>query len=287
MQIDIVTNTFGKYHRQNVAVDSWKHLKSLYPSIITLNNFQFSDEKETFQDHYEGVDTSFRLLRSSKDLMPDATKKLPMVSDIIFQGFKYDADYVLFTNSDVILMPNLIQYIIEHKPECMAVSRLDIEDIPSYDSIINKTITPVRYEIAGFDAFLFERKWFMNHKKYFISNFLLGKPYFDPSFAGLMAIFSDKFKMGNGFPPFAFHIHHGTASVDTDCPERTHNEKIFNKNPWFKIAYNLTFYNLQYNLCRRKPWGTFMQPIDGEQETQETFFDVINIKKDNKIRYIQ
>jgi hypothetical protein len=285
-RIELVTNTFGKYHRQDIAVDSWRHLKKLFPGNINLNNFQFEDERNTFVDHYDDVDTSFRLKNSSKSLVKGSTKKLPLVSEIIFSGFKYDPDYVLFTNSDVILMPHLIEYILKEQPDCMAISRMDIEHIESFDNILRQDVKPVRYEIGGYDVFVMKRGWFQLNKKYFWSNFLLGAPAFDPVFAGLMVMFGDKFEMGNGFPPYAFHIWHGTASVDTPSPERDYNYKVFNKNPLFKIANNIIFHNIQYNLCKRKPWGRFLIPDEQEQNRQKKFFNEMNLKDMNQIRYI-
>lgn len=287
MKIDLITNTFGKYHRQDIAVESWRRLKQIYPNNISLNNFQFEDEKDSFMDHYEGVDTSFRLKTSSKDLVKNGTKKLPLISEILFSGFKYDADYVVYTNSDVIIMPHLIEYIINEKPDCMAISRLDIEHIDTFDNILNQDIRPIRYEIAGGDVFVLKREWFNKYKKYLWSNFLMGMPYFDNALMGLMVIFGEKFKLGNSYPPYAFHIHHGTASVDTPCPERDHNQKIFEKNPMFQIANNIIFHNLQHNLCKRTPWGAFLQPQKDEQKIQEDFFREMNISELNKIRYIE
>lgn len=287
IKIEIVTNTFGKYHRQDVAVDSWRHLKKMFPDNINLNNFQFEDERNTFVDHYEGVDTSFRLKNSSKALVKGAIKKLPLVSEIIFAGFKYDPEYVLFTNSDVILMPHLIEYILKEQPDCMAISRMDIEHIDSFDNILKQDVKPVRYEIAGGDVFVFKRDWFLKYKKHLWSNFLIGAPYFDNALMGLMVIFGEKFKLGNSYPPYAFHIHHGTSSVDTPSVERDHNQKIFEKNPMFQIANNIIFHNLQHNLCKRKPWGAFLQPQKDEQKIQEDFFREMNIGELNKIRYIE
>jgi len=48
MKIVIGTNTFGKYHRQDVAVESWKHL-----SDVKLVNVQFEDEKDSFNVQYD------------------------------------------------------------------------------------------------------------------------------------------------------------------------------------------------------------------------------------------
>ncbi|HRO65815.1 MAG TPA: hypothetical protein PKU78_06335, partial [Candidatus Dojkabacteria bacterium] len=80
-----MTNTFGNYHRQNVAVDSWKYLKSLFP-VITIIDCQFSDEKNSHTP-YDGISTDYCLTRSSLDLVSNATKKLPILYDIIKRGF--------------------------------------------------------------------------------------------------------------------------------------------------------------------------------------------------------
>jgi hypothetical protein len=51
MKIKIITNTFNDYHRQKVAVDSWLHLKNLYPEMEVIN-LQFFDEQEQFSNFY-------------------------------------------------------------------------------------------------------------------------------------------------------------------------------------------------------------------------------------------
>jgi hypothetical protein len=288
MQIGIVTNTFGKYHRQNIATESWIHLKKLFPENIRLYNLQFKDEKNSFTDHYEGIDTVFCLDISSKTYIRNATKKLPVISEIIFRGFAHSkCDYLIYTNSDVILLPRLIEYILTERPDCMAGPRLDIENIDSFQDVLDEKVKPVRNEIAGYDFFVFEKSWFENYKKYFVSKFLIGKPLFDVDYAGLMVLLGKKYHIANGYPVMALHIHHGIDSVTTDCAERDHNQKVHDDNDLFKIANNVMFFNLQHNLCKRKPWGAFLQPQANEQMIQKTFFDVMNIHVDNQIKYVE
>lgn len=288
MQIGIITNTFGKYHRQNVAAESWIHLKNLFPDHIKLFNIQFKDEKNSFKDDYDGIETVFWLDTSSKTHIKNATKKLPVISELIFRGFAYSkCDYIIYTNSDVILLPRLIEYILNEKPDCMAGPRLDIEDISSFQSVLDDNVKPVRNEIAGYDFFVFEKSWFQEYKKYFVSKFVIGKPLFDVDYAGLMVLFGKKTHIANGYPMMALHIHHGIDSVTTDCPERDHNQSVHDSNDLFRIANNVMFFNLQHNLCKRKPWGMFLQPQANEQLIQKTFFDVMNIHVDNQIKYIE
>lgn len=288
MQIAIVTNTFGKYHRQNIAVESWVHLKKIFPDNVRLYNLQFKDEKNTFNDHYDGVETVYCLDTSSKTYIKNATKKLPVISEIIFRGFVYSkCDYLIYTNSDVILLPRLIEYILSERPDCMAGPRLDIENIDSFQNVLDEKVKPVRNEIAGYDFFVFEKNWFEDYKKYFVSKFLIGKPLFDVDYAGLMVLFGKKYHIANGYPVMALHIHHGIDSVTTECAERDHNQKVHDDNDLFKIANNVMFFNLQHNLCKRKPWGAFLQPQANEQQIQKSFFDVMNIHVDNQIKYVE
>ncbi|HRO65816.1 MAG TPA: hypothetical protein PKU78_06340, partial [Candidatus Dojkabacteria bacterium] len=174
-------------------------------------------------------------------------------------------------------MPKLISEIIGDGLDCAAISRMDIEDIPSFNNILEQRVVPVRMEIAGFDAFVFSREWFLKYEKYLNNDFLIGKPYFDPVIAGLMVAFGGKYKIVNDLPPTAFHIHHGTASVDTACPERDHNQKIFEDNDLYRVVNNIIYNNLQFNLCRRKPWGRFLAPQESESGSQKIFFDMMNI----------
>ena len=137
MKILIGTNTFGNYHRQNVAVDSWKFLKEKFHDQIDIIDIQFADEKNIFKNNYN-LDVKFDLTRSSLDILNNAKKKLPFVNDIFDAISNYissDEDYFIFTNSDVIINSNLINYINDNKPECFACSRLDIQNISSYQNI--------------------------------------------------------------------------------------------------------------------------------------------------------
>jgi hypothetical protein len=288
MQIGIITNTFGKYHRQNIAAESWLHLKNLFPDNVRVYNLQFKDEKTTFNDHYDGIETVFCLDTSSKTYIKNSTKKLPVISEIIFRGFAYSkCDYIIYVNSDVILLPRLIEYILNEKPDCMAGPRLDIEDISSFQNVLDEKVKPIRNEIAGYDFFVFERNWFEEYKKYFVSKFVIGKPLFDVDYAGLMVLFGKNTHIANGYPMMALHIHHGIDSVTTDCPERDHNQSVHDSNDLFRIANNVMFFNLQHNLCKRKPGGAFLQPQANEQLIQKTFFDIMNIHVDNQIKYVE
>jgi hypothetical protein len=287
MNISLVTNTFQKYHRQNLAIDSYLAIKKHFP-YIKLINFQFLDEKDIFKYHYEGIETDHSLTLSSKGFSEISEKKLPVFSEIIENAFNKDApDYVIYTNSDVILLPRLIERILKDTPDCMAGPRLEIDNIDSFEDVLQNKVKPIRVEIAGYDYFVFKKEWYFKYRNYLLNNFVIGKPFFDVVYAGLMVLFGENFIIDNDFPLSALHIAHGNSAVTHECFEKKHNHDIMKNNIIYQIAINVIHYNLQHNLCKRKPWGYFIEKTPDEQQNQKTFFETMNIHKDNSIYYIE
>jgi hypothetical protein len=276
MKILLGTNTFKQYDRQTIAVQSYKKLKNEYPDIIDIVNIQFKDEESTFINHYD-LNIKFELERSSFDVTEKPEKKLPFVNDILKVLAKYSEDYFIFTNSDVIINNNLIKYIVNNKPICFACSRLDINHINDLSELKEK-IQPVRWEIAGFDTFVFKKGWFLQYQHLF-NDYLLGKPEFDHVYAGIMKCYGDNTPLGNQYPPFCFHIHHGLDAVMKDCPERQFNVNTLKTNPFDSLVSRLMFYNLKYNLIRRQPWGAFLQPNQDEITKELEFFKEFNLNR--------
>jgi hypothetical protein len=278
MKIKIITNTFQQYHRQNVAVDSWIYLTKLYDNLEVIN-YQFVDEKHEYEHVYPSLKTKFCLTKSSKSLIKDCNKKLPCVSEIFENSLSEDCEYFIITNSDVIIMPSLIKYIIDQEPQAMACSRLDIEDIKSYDSIIQQQIIPVRWEIAGFDTFIFNKTWAEAHKEKFKTDYFLGKPKYDVVWAGNMKIYGDNTLLGNSYPPYCFHIHHGNESAIIDCIEKTYNENQVLVEKHDNLMYNIMSLYLRLHLIKRTPFGSFINLVDKEKEFEKNFFEILNVNK--------
>ncbi len=283
MKIKIITNTFGRYKRQDIAVESWKHLRNMFNSEISVDIVDFQFEGET-PNPYEGIETRHVLAQSSQDMILLPTKKLPVVTEILHKGMELDYDYLIFTNSDVIIMPNLIEEIVNRNPKAIACSRLDIQDIDSFDNILQQKITPVRYEIAGFDTFVFQKEWIEEYYwKLFSSKYFLGKHLWDVVWAGYVKVFGDNQPLGNKYPPFCFHIHHGTAAVTTECPEKDWNTAAMKVNKMDIIMNNIMFYNLKKNLIRRTPWGGFINPQPDEISFEQEYFNILNIHTENNV----
>lgn len=277
MKITLLFNSFGNYHRQNVAVDSFRHLRQLYPDTIQLKNLQFVDEKDTFQNPYPDIDVDF-CLRDSKSLNKNFTKKLPVFADVFAHSVDTDSDYFIIVNSDCMVMPIAIQYILDHKPKAWACSRMDINPIPSFQNILNQQVTPVYYEVGGFDMFVFEQKFAKDNTNFdlFYQNYLMGQPVFDVVMAGYMKVFGDNTPLGNGFPPVLFHIKHDSQWRVENSPEKDWNLQITKENHLNNIMYNIMVFNLTQNLLRRT--APYFNQKPEERTIEKIFFDTLNIK---------
>lgn len=279
MKISIVTNTFGEYVRQNVAVQSWLHLKKLYDNV-EIYDFQFYDEKNSKKIVYPQLTTHFWIDKSSQDILPNFTKKIPLVFELLMLGssLMVDEDYVILTNSDVILMPKIIEHILKDKPKAFSSSRLDIEEIHSLDPVLNKSIKPIRYECYGSDVFVFNVGWLMTHCEAFRGDYLYGSWRWDNVYTALIKLLGDvEEPLGLHFPPYAFHCHHGLNSVMNEYPEKDWNSKVLDKNPLHKLAFNIHGEYLK-NILNRSDFPTFLAPAPNELQREIEYYSKFNIK---------
>lgn len=259
MKIILGTNTYQKYHRQDIAVQSWLKLG------IDVYDIQFTDTETAYK-----INNLSKLTRSSQTCLKNSEKRLPFVNDIINELSEITCDYFIFTNSDVIIMPSLLQHIEKTNPDCMACSRLDICDISSFDNIKTEA-KPVRWEIAGFDTFVFKRDWYLKHKKLF-RDYFIGRPTWDVVYTGIMKMYGKEFEIGNGNPPFCMHIHHGIAAVTTDTPEKEFNNNNAKKSLADKFAGQIMSCYIRTILINRPQMGSFLIPLDNERLIEKEFF---------------
>jgi hypothetical protein len=274
MKIILGTNTFKNSHRQNIAIGSWSLLKNQFPNL-QLYDIQFKDEEKSFEKYYPDLNTLFNLERSSADLN-DYSKKLPFVNDIMFKLSEIDSDYFIFSNSDIIINKNLIKKVLTGNFNALACSRLDIGNINSIDEYINKKINPIRWEIAGFDTFVFKTEWFIKNK-YRFNDYFLGKPEFDGSYSFICKVFGGNEPLGNDYPPFCFHIMHENQWAGKPCVEMSFNENTRDSTTDHEYC-GIMGDHLRKNLMRRQPWGAFLYPHPEEKEFEKKYFDEI-IKK--------
>lgn len=289
MKILVATNTFRKYLRQNIAMDSLRYLKVIHPEV-DLIDIQFVDEVNTFEP-YDGIKSVPLLETHSMEEGCGGDKKLPVMCDLLFKIGNYAItegyDYWMFVNSDIIVMPSLIEDIKSRKHNTVACSRMDIAPIDSFERIKEQKITVVRWEPAGFDGFCFNTEWFNDHMEDMCEGTMfLGMPEYDVLLAGRMAIYDPTFKMENSYPPKLFHIQHESTWVNKNPPEKIWNQEQIKNNKFDKLVCNMMYFNLQYNLCRRQPFGSFLKIPPDEQQKTYNYFQAMNLSVENRIKIV-
>lgn len=278
MMINIIFNTWNSYHRQNVAIDSYRYLRQMYPNNIKLWNIQFKDEEQDFIDFYQDIPKIF-CLSNSKEVVMRATKKLPFMNEIFQAGLTLDGNGFIWINSDCVLTKVLIDRILNTDPQNVVCSRIEIEPIDSFQKIIEQRVKPIRWEIAGVDGIYFNKNWAIENQKYFSSLYLGGKFLFDCHWGGACKIFGDNQPIENGYPVSIFHQFHGNSAVTDECPERDWNLKIAKSDPMNILCINTWVLNLTQNLMRRKPYGSFLEPVENERVIEKVLFDCMNIHR--------
>ena len=271
MKIVIGFNSFSPGTSQYISLDSWKYLVN-EGFVNDIYDLQFADEQII---NHDSVITDFCLKRSSQDLLTGSVKKLPVVRDAfdaLSDKIEPD-DYFIFTNNDIIINKNLIKHIIEQKPECFACSRVNIQHINSFNDIKQRKVTPIKYEIYGFDTFIVKKRWWIANQHIF-NDYLLGMPVYDSVFACLMKIFGGNHDFGNDTPPFCFHIDHDpTWQLNGDAPERRYNHNVCENNHLDRLCFNILGYWNKSYLIRREPVGRFFNKITNEKKLESSFFE--------------
>lgn len=266
-KIVIGTNTHGDYRRQNIAVDSLKHLKDTFDCVDVVD-MQLKGEPSKM---YYDISSITCLDRHSGSTVTGSTKKLPYINDVINVLAEFDCDYFIYTNSDVIVNSNLIRHLIKDNPNSFACSRLDIhEPAGGFNDILDKNIKPCRYEIAGFDVFVFKKSWFIDNANLF-QDYLIGQPHWDQAYATILKLFGGNECFGNNYPPFCFHIRHEMTWQLNMTPEREFN-RVCSERPVDRLAIKIFNNYLEDVLVRRQPLGAFMHPVENERELERSFF---------------
>lgn len=261
MKIAIGTNIFGSYHRQDMCIKSLKRLKSYFGEVVDLYNIQDPDDSVELD-----LFTRLPILKnSSKDILHDSNKKKPLVFDMFDGLSKLNGyDYMLFTNSDIIISNRFIQKIIDNDGvDSFSASRLTIDNINSLDD----TPKLVQYQVAGFDAFAVKISWWENNKDFF-PNYIYSEPCWDVHYATLFKRLGNSI-FENKWPPSIFHIKHDIAWSDM-TPERKYNEELLFKkhkndsDMWHKFLFNV--------LLKRKPVNGFYNPLENEEHLEGIYF---------------
>lgn len=237
-KIGIGINIFGKFHRQDLCIESLRRIKSILPDVVELYNIQQLGQPIT--EHPDFI-TIYDKGRTAANTIPDGTSNLPMVRDMFDALAEQGHKHFMFLNSDIILTERAIDSFLRHGYVAWCCSRLAIENI---ESLSDTNITHSHLQIAGFDAYAITSKWWLENKHDF-PDYVYAISAWDVDYASRLAVLlQGNCRFLNSTPAPCYHIMHEEKSHN-DTPERAHNMNLFfniNKplcDAWHKFLFKI------------------------------------------------
>lgn len=264
IEISIGINIFEENKRQSLCIESLLRLKNKFKNIKLYNIQQLKARNYTHPEFITIYDEG----RSAKKINKSCTTNMPIVKDFFNALARTSSDYFIFLNSDIILTSKILSELEQY--DSISLSRLAINDI---DSIYDTNISHSHFQIAGFDVWGVNTKWWQKNKIYF-PDYIYAISAWDVDYSSRMMALGNS-KLDIDFPPGCFHIIHEEKSHN-NTPERDYNiDLFFNKNKplcdaWHKFLFSV--------LEKRKPLcPNFTKSSPGEDQLMHSIFKDENL----------
>src|SRR5690606_1323553 len=190
-------------------------------------------------------------------------KKLPLISDILEKAHEIsDADYIIYTNADIILLPYFYDAVFEYIADgydAFAINRRRISKKFLNTQNLNLVFAETGKSHPGFDCFVFKRSLI---PKFILENICIGIPFLEATLLYNLVAFSENFKL--------FDDKHLTIHIGMDVmPKRDPEYYLYNRKEFFlkilpQLKELLKAENMPYAmlpLCKRM-MKTGLNPAD-------------------------
>ncbi len=222
------------------GVDLFKTQAITFKSIaqakaFTSSNIQVSIFATCFENEVEIVPDYFTLLSFLEHNIRDIFKgnnfpQLPFIDEIFNKVKEVDADYIIYTNADIALMPyfyEAVAFYISKGHDAISVNRRRLTYTHMSELSLPILYSDIGLSHPGFDCFIF--------KKELLNNFVLGKlclgiPFVEVALLHNMAAFSSN--------PLYLTKEHLTFHIGAEVmPSRNKILYTYNRNLFFKTIY--------------------------------------------------
>lgn len=199
---------------------------SPYKNAIRLVTTQFEEDKSIIPKHFEILPN---LEKSVIDTHKFSTeRKLPLIADILNIAYNHsNSEYIIYTNSDIILMPYFYDMVMEYIAEgydAFAINRRRISKQFFNTKNLNAIYAEVGKSHPGFDCFVFKRTII---PKMNFANICVGIPFLEASILYNLIAYSTNFKL--------FYDKHLTKHIGMEVMP-AHNKEYYwhNRDEFFK-----------------------------------------------------
>lgn len=155
------------------------------------------------------------------------TRKLPLIHDILAALYNAtDADYLIYTNNDIILQPSFYQavmQIIEKGHDAFIINRRRIPAIYNKVEDLPQIWAETGKKHPGFDCFVFKRDIFLQLQ---LGHICIGAPFFEVTLAHNLFCFARNFRL---FDELHLTAHLGMEIMGMRDEYYWHNRREFNR----------------------------------------------------------
>jgi glycosyltransferase involved in cell wall biosynthesis len=218
------------YYAQPITFETMRRAKesALDTIDVTLYSAHYPEDKKMVSDYFVSLES---LTRSVMDVGQfGKQRKLPLITDILDRLYESsDAEYLIYTNSDISLKPNFysaVDEIIHQGYDAFIINR---RTIPNTYRKIDEI--PLMYEEIGephpgYDCFIFKRDIY---PKFRLRNICIGINYVGLALLKNLECHANKFKVFDDLH-FTFHIGNDKPWKKDEYEDyRKHNELEYHK----------------------------------------------------------
>ena len=196
---------------------------------VTIHAVQFENE--------ETVVPEFNTFKSLKRSVLDIAKftqshPYPLISDIVDIVDSIEADYVVYSNMDIILMPqfyNAVSVLLRQGFDSLIINRRRISGQFNKVSELPLIYSEIGYSHPGFDCFVFKKKLL---DQFVLENVCVGVPFIGVTLAHNIFAFSNNYKL--------IDEQHLTTHIGLEVmPIRNKEYHDFNRREFHKVQRQL------------------------------------------------
>lgn len=189
-----VPETHELFRAQPITFESMRQAKVFAEGKVEVEllSVQYTEDRKSVPDYFKALPDLNQSIRDAANLLN--AKKFPFIADILKSVYENsDAEYLIYTNTDIILVPQfyiVIAHLIQEKKyDAISVNRRripfdwnSIEELPLIQSQMGKSH-------PGYDCFVFHRSLI---PKFVFSKVCIGTGYTSVAFIHNLIAFSEK-----------------------------------------------------------------------------------------------
>lgn len=204
-----------KGERQKVALDV---LEENSPSNVGLFTFNYKGEKVDVSKRFHVLKKLQR--NSQKEILND--RPLPYVKELFDLCSEIYCDAFGFMNSDILLTKDFFD-LFDRSIDAYVFYRTDISEV-TVGSFNKKEFRVVDPNHAGNDAFFFRRDWWLENRKHFHDDLILGETEWDTCYREIIKRIAPRHMIKRSL----YHVYHD-AKWKLDSKGALNNLNIWNE----------------------------------------------------------